>query len=140
MEESAIEFHSENDFELKNQSQISDWMNSTAKEEGKHIGALNYIFCDDEYLHKINVEFLNHDTYTDIITFDYCVGDEIISDIYVSTERVNENAKEYSETFEEELHRVLIHGLLHLCGYKDKSEEEEAVMRDKENYYLSLRA
>jgi len=140
MEESAIEFHSENDFELKNQNQISDWMNSTAQEEGKHIGALNYIFCDDEYLHKINVEFLNHDTYTDIITFDYCVGDEIISDIYVSTERVNENAKEFSESFEEELHRVLIHGLLHLCGYKDKSKEEESLMRDKENYYLSLRA
>jgi probable rRNA maturation factor len=140
MEESAIEFHSENDFELKNQNQISDWMNSTAQEEGKYIGALNYIFCDDEYLHKINVEFLNHDTYTDIITFDYCVGDEIISDIYVSTERVNENAKEFSESFEEELHRVLIHGLLHLCGYKDKSKEEESLMRDKENYYLSLRA
>lgn len=140
MENQSIEFHSETDFELTKQSQILNWMHATAKEEGKHIGALNYIFCDDEYLHKINVEFLNHDTYTDIITFDYCVGDEIISDIYISIERVKENAKQYSDSFEEELHRVIIHGLLHLCGYKDKTEEEEAIMREKENYYLSLRA
>ena len=108
--------------------------------EGKHIGALNYIFCDDEYLIKINIEFLNHNTYTDIITFDYCVGDELISDIYISTERVAENAKEFNETFEGELNRVLIHGLLHLCGYKDKTEEDATLMRSKENYYLSLLA
>ena len=86
------------------------------------------------------ISFLCVRLYTDIITFDYCVGDEIISDIYISTERVSENAKKYSESFEEEIHRVLIHGLLHLCGYKDKSEEEKALMREKENYYLSLRA
>lgn len=140
MDTSTIEFHSENGFDLPNENQICDWMIATAKEESKHIGALNYIFCDDEYLHKINVEFLDHDTYTDIITFDYCVGDEVIGDIYVSIERVKENAKEYSDSFEEELHRVLIHGLLHLCGYKDKTEEEELIMRGKENYYLSLRA
>lgn len=140
MSQSSIEFFSENSFELKDQSQLSHWINSTAKEEGRYIGALNYIFCNDEYLHKINVEFLNHDMYTDIITFDYCVGNEIISDIYISTERVSENAKKYSDSFEEEIHRVLIHGLLHLCGYKDKSEEEKSLMREKENYYLSLRA
>lgn len=140
MGESQVEFHSDCDFELKNQEQITDWMLATAKEEGKHIGALNYIFCDDEYLHRINVEFLNHDTYTDIITFDYCVGDELISDVYVSVERVKENAENFSPSFEEELHRVLIHGLLHLCGYKDKTEEESGIMRTKENYYLSLRA
>ena len=140
MGESQIEFHSECEFEFKNQQQMTDWMLSTAQEEGKHVGALNYIFCDDEYLHKINVEFLNHDTYTDIITFDYCVGDELISDVYVSVERVRENAQDFSVSFEEELHRVLIHGLLHLCGYKDKTEEESSLMRSKENYYLSLRA
>ena len=140
MEESQIEFHAEGEFVLENPSQIKEWFEATAKAEGKHIGALNYIFCDDEYLIKINVEFLNHDTYTDIITFDYCVGDELISDIYISTERVAENAKEYKESFENELHRVLIHGLLHLCGYKDKTEEEASLMREKENYYLSLRA
>jgi len=140
MDTSQIEFHSECDFELKNQQDIVVWMNAIAKEEGKHIGALNYIFCDDEYLHKINVEFLDHDTYTDIITFDYCVGNELISDIYVSVERVKENAHEFSDSFEEELYRVLVHGLLHLCGYKDKSEEDKDIMRKKENYYLSLRA
>jgi rRNA maturation RNase YbeY len=86
------------------------------------------------------VEFLDHDTLTDIITFDYCVGDELISDIYISVERVRENAKEFSDSFEDELYRVLIHGLLHLCGYKDKTDEESALMRQKENYYLSLRA
>ncbi len=138
MEEASIEFHSEGAFILENQEQIKTWFENTAKAEDKHIGALNYIFCDDEYLIKINVEFLNHDTYTDIITFDYCVGDELISDIYISTERVAENAVEFGETFEDELYRVLIHGLLHLCGYKDKSEEEAKLMRSKENYYLSL--
>ena len=140
MEEPQIEFHSECDFDLKNQQDIVTWMNTIAKKEGKHIGVLNYIFCDDEYLHKINVEFLDHDTYTDIITFDYCVGNELISDIYVSVERVRENAQKFSDSFEEELHRVLIHGLLHLCGYQDKGEEEVANIRKKENYYLSLRS
>lgn len=139
MEESSIVFHAENNFSLEDPSKITQWLNDTAIEEKKHIGQLNYIFCDDEYLHKINVEFLNHDTYTDIITFDYCVGDELISDIYISTERVNENAQLYKQSFLDELHRVIIHGLLHLCGYKDKSEEEASTMRDKENYYLSLR-
>jgi len=140
MVEESVQFHSECDFELADSEEIIAWMESTAKEESKHIGALNYIFCDDEYLHKINVEFLNHDTLTDIITFDYCVGDELISDIYISVERVRENAKEFSDSFEDELSRVLIHGLLHLCGYKDKTDEESALMLLKENYYLSLRA
>ena len=140
MEESQIEFHSESVFILENQVKIRQWFEATAKSEGKHIGALNYIFCDDEYLIKINVEFLQHETYTDIITFDYSVGDELISDIYISTERVAENAKEFGETFDGELNRVLIHGLLHLCGYKDKTEEEATLMRSKENYYLSLQA
>ena len=140
MQETQIEFHSEGDFILENKVEIIQWFEATAKAEGKHIGAINYIFCDDEYLIKINIEFLNHNTYTDIITFDYCVGDELISDIYISTERVAENAKEFNETFEEELNRVLIHGLLHLCGYKDKMEEDATLMRSKENYYLSLRA
>ena len=140
MEESQIEFHSESVFILENQVKIRQWFEATAKSEGKHIGALNYIFCDDEYLIKINVEFLQHETYTDIITFDYSVGDELISDIYISTERVAENAKEFGETFDGELNRVLIHGLLHLCGYKDKTEEEAILMRSKENYYISLQA
>jgi probable rRNA maturation factor len=138
MQKSQIEFHAEGAFILENQAKFSAWFEATAKEEGKHIGSLNYIFCDDEYLIKINVEFLNHDTYTDIITFDYSVGDELIGDLYISTERVSENAKEFKESLEDELNRVLIHGLLHLCGYKDKTEEEAKLMRTKENYYLSL--
>ena len=140
MVEKSVQFHSECDFELADSEEIIAWMESTAKKESKHIGALNYIFCDDEYLHKINVEFLDHDTLTDIITFDYCVGNELISDVYISVERVRENAKEFSDSFEDELSRVLIHGLLHLCGYKDKTDEESALMSQKENYYLSLRA
>ena len=140
MQKSQIEFHAEGAFILENQAKFNAWFEATAKEEGKHIGGLNYIFCDDEYLIKINVEFLNHDTYTDIITFDYSVGDELIGDLYISTERVSENAKEFKESLEDELNRVLIHGLLHLCGYKDKTEEEAKLMRIKENYYLSLLA
>ena len=140
MTESHIKFYSECDFELRNTQPIIDWIQITAKQEGKQVVEINFIFCDDEYLHKINLEFLDHDTYTDIITFDYSVGDELISEIYISVERVKENAHDYSDCFEEELQRVLIHGVLHLCGYKDKGEEERAIMRKKENYYLSLRA
>ena len=140
MTESQIKFYSECDFELRNTQPIIDWIQITAKQEGKQVVEINFIFCDDEDLHKINLEFLDHDTYTDIITFDYSVGDELISEIYISVERVKENANDYSDCFEEELQRVLIHGVLHLCGYKDKGEEERAVMRKKENYYLSLRA
>ena len=106
----------------------------------REIGDITFVFCDDNYLHKINLEFLDHDTYTDIITFDYSVGKEIISEIYVSTDRVEENAKKYKQTFENEIHRVMIHGVLHLCGYNDKLAEEREIMRDKENHYLSLLA
>lgn len=116
-----------------------DWLSELAEKEGKKIEAVNYIFCDDEYLHKVNVEFLNHDNYTDIITFDYGIGAELVSDIFVSVERVQDNAREYRVAFEDELDRVLAHGILHLCGYKDKTPADEALMREKENYYLSLR-
>ena len=102
------------------------------------MGAVNCIFCDDRYLHKLNVEFLKHDTYTDIITFDYSVGNELIGDVYISVERVKENAVTFNVTFENELKRVLIHGLLHLCGYKDKTVQEAEKMRAKENKYLSI--
>ena len=102
------------------------------------MGALNCIFCDDTYLHKLNVEFLKHDTYTDIITFDYSVGNELIGDVYISVERVKENAGTFDVTFENELKRVLIHGILHLCGYKDKTAQEADEMRAKENKYLKL--
>jgi probable rRNA maturation factor len=138
MTSSNIEFHTQNNFTLEDEDNIVLWLHRAAKEEKKHIEGVQYIFCDDAYLHKINLEFLKHDNYTDIITFDYCIGDELISDIYISTERVKENAKIYEVSFKEELKRVMIHGLLHLCGYKDKSKDEAMQMREKENFYLSL--
>ena len=96
------------------------------------------MFCNDDYLHKLNVEFLNHDTLTDIISFDYSVGKTIQGDIFISTERVADNAKDFKVDFVHELHRVIVHGILHYCGYKDKNETDKKIMRDKENHYLEL--
>jgi rRNA maturation RNase YbeY len=132
-----ISFNYETDFELPNESQLSDWISATILNEKCKEGEINYIFCDDEYLHKLNVEFLNHDTLTDIISFDYSVGKELHGDIYISIERVADNAKDFKIEFIEELHRVIIHGILHYCGYKDKSDADEIVMRQKENDYLA---
>ncbi len=140
MKEQKISFHSVGKFSLNNESVVEACINTLAKEESRKVGDITFVFCDDNYLHKINLEFLDHDTYTDVVTFDYSVGNELVSEIYISTERVEENAKKYSETFENEIHRVMIHGVLHLCGYKDKLSEEKKIMRDKENHYLSLLA
>jgi len=106
------------------------------KEETKSVGDLTFIFCDDEYLLEVNKQYLNHDYYTDIITFDYCIGNLVSGDLFVSYERVIENANEFSVDVNQELLRVLYHGVLHLCGYKDKTEDEIIVMRSKEHYYL----
>lgn len=114
------------------------WVISTAKNEGFSVGELSFIFCDDKYLHKINLEFLNHDTLTDIITFDYSSEDEIAGEIYISIDRVNENAKSFNQDTAQEIRRIIIHGVLHLLGYKDKSPEEKTQMTSKEDYYLSL--
>jgi len=133
-----ISFNYEGDFQLQLEEQISNWLSGVIKSENRKEGEINYVFCDDEYLHKLNVEFLNHDTLTDIISFDYSVGKELHGDIFISTERVKENANDFNENFETELKRVMVHGMLHYCGYKDKSEEEALTMRDKENYYLNL--
>ena len=116
---------------------ISTWLERLTISEGKKMGAIQYIFCDDEYLLKVNIEYLNHDFYTDIITFDYVKGNKISGDIYVSLPRISENALAHSKAFNSELHRVLAHGLLHLCGYKDNLEEEKLVMRNKEEFYLN---
>ena len=140
MKEQKISFHSVGKFSLNNESVVEACINTLAKEESRKVGDITFVFCDDNYLHKINLEFLDHDTYTDVVTFDYSFGNELVSEIYISTERVEENAKKYSETFENEIHRVMIHGVLHLCGYKDKLSEEKKIMRDKENHYLSLLA
>ena len=132
-----ISFNYETDFELLNESQLSDWISTTILNEKCKEGEINYIFCEDEYLHKLNVEFLNHDTLTDIISFDYSAGKELHGDIYISIERVADNAKDFKSDFIDELHRVMIHGILHYCGYKDKTEADETVMRQRENDYLA---
>lgn len=137
-EEKKINFYSEDiEFSLPNHSIIFDWINKTIKSEKKTLRHLNFIFCSDPYLHKINVEYLNHDTYTDVITFPYAEGKNIEGDIFISIDRIKENAKSFEVEFENELHRVMIHGTLHLLGYLDKTVEDKTQMTEKENEYLS---
>tara|TARA_R110000868_G_scaffold180489_1_gene421110 strand:+ start:193 stop:612 length:420 start_codon:yes stop_codon:yes gene_type:complete len=133
-----IDFNYVRDFRLENPNYYSDWLSRVVDSEEKELGDLNYIFCDDEYLLAINKQYLDHDTYTDIITFDYCNGLNVSGDIFISIERVEENAQEYKVSFEEELLRVMVHGVLHLLGFKDKSEKDAAVMRNKENEKIRL--
>ncbi|MCL4146611.1 UNVERIFIED_CONTAM: hypothetical protein GTU68_059071 [Idotea baltica] len=132
-----ISFNYENDFKLNNELQISKWISEVIISEGCKEDEINYVFCNDDYLHKLNVEFLNHDTLTDIISFDYSIGKTLQGDVFISTERVEDNAKDFKVDFLDELHRVIVHGVLHYCGYKDKTEEDSKLMRDKENYYLN---
>ncbi|MCX7551304.1 rRNA maturation RNase YbeY [Xanthomarina sp. F2636L] len=131
-----ISYNSENAFQLENESKISTWLEGVILNENYNLGEINYIFCNDDYLHKLNVEFLQHDTLTDIISFDYTIGKIIQGDIYISTERVSDNAKDFNVSNTDELHRVMVHGVLHYCGYKDKTAEEVKLMREKENHYL----
>ena len=133
-----ISFNYETDFELENEAKYEDWISRIIESEGFDEGEINYIFCDDEYLHKINVEYLDHDTLTDIISFDYTVGNLIQGDIFVSVERVQDNANDFNVSFDEELKRVLSHGVLHYCGYKDKSPKDEALMRSKEEEKMQM--
>ena len=136
--ETNIYYHSECDFQLQNETSISKWLIAAVVNENKTIGEINYIFCEDDYLLKKNQEYLNHDTLTDIITFDYSEENKLSADIFISIERVKENALIFAVPFEKELKRVIIHGILHLIGYKDKSEEETKTMRSKENFYLAI--
>jgi probable rRNA maturation factor len=133
-----ISFNYEVDFQLHSEVQVNKWLSEVIKSESFKEGEINYVFCDDEYLLKLNVEFLKHDTLTDILSFDYSLGKELHGDIFISIERVKENAEDFNVGFETELKRVMVHGVLHYCGYKDKSEEEERVMREKENHYINL--
>ncbi len=114
-----------------------EWLEEIILSEEKKLGEINYIFCDDDYLLKVNQDYLQHDYYTDIITFDYVKGRTISGEIFVSLQRIYDNASTLSKNYEEELRRVLAHGILHLCGYKDKTEEEEQQMREKEDHYLA---
>jgi rRNA maturation RNase YbeY len=129
----VITFNSETSFTLKNQKKLVKWIGDVISSEGFQAGEISYIFCDDSYLNKINQEFLNHDTFTDIISFDYTLGKEVGGDIFISIERVLENAEKFNDVFENELHRVMIHGILHFIGYKDKTKKDKTLMRTKED-------
>ncbi len=131
-----IEFDSITEFELHNQERLQRWIENVIVSEGYELGQILYVFCDDDYLHKLNLEFLNHDTLTDVITFDYNMGKEVNSEIFISIDRVKENAVDLDVSFINELHRVMIHGIFHLCGYKDESIIEESEMRLKEDFAL----
>ncbi len=133
-----ITYNYETEFALEGETQLENWIEKVVSDKEFELGEVNYIFCDDEYLLKLNVEFLQHDTLTDIISFDNSLGKLINGDIFISIERVQENAKEYNVTFEEELHRVMIHGILHYMGLKDKSADEKMLMRKEENKALSV--
>lgn len=134
-----IEYASIGNFTLEKEKFISSWIEFVLDAEEKELGEINYIFCDDEYLLDINIKSLKHNTLTDIISFDYTLGEVVSGDIYMSYERIKENAEMLEVLFEDELHRVMIHGVLHYCGYRDKTEVEKQMMRSKEDYYLSLR-
>jgi len=133
-----INFFYEGDIDRLNEDRISSWISEVISSENKEEGEISFIFCDDEYLLKLNKEFLNHDTYTDIISFDNSLGNELNGDIFISTERVFENAKKFKVSKINEMSRVIVHGILHLCGYKDKSDDEAALMRNKEDEKLLL--
>ena len=133
-----ISFNYELEFILQDESLYAEWISQVIQSESKKEGDINYVFCDDDYILQINQQYLNHDYYTDIISFDYCVGNELHGDIFISIDRVRENAADYNVSFDEELKRVLIHGVLHYCGYKDKTEDEELLMRSKENNAIEM--
>lgn len=115
-----------------------EWFTKVAEKEGKILDEIALVFCTDDYLLEINQQHLGHDYYTDIVTFDYCWDNHVSGDLFISLDRVKENADEFDKTFNNELHRVIIHGVLHLCGYKDKSDEDETMMRQKEDEALSM--
>jgi probable rRNA maturation factor len=133
-----INFNYETDFNLSNEALFSSWITAVITSEAYDEGEINYIFCDDAYLHQINLEYLNHDTLTDIISFDYTEGSLVSGDIFISIERVKENASDFKVSFDDELLRVMAHGVLHYCGYKDKSTSDELIMRSKEDEKIQM--
>jgi len=133
-------FEEEINFKLPHPRKTSNWINQSIKNENKELAELNFILCSDEYLREINIQYLKHNAYTDIVTFDTSDDPNLIQgDIFISVSRVRENATKFHTQFDDELHRVIIHGVLHLLGYSDKSPRKKAVMRKKEDAYLSLR-
>jgi probable rRNA maturation factor len=126
------------DITLRNRNKLKKYLGGLIRKEGRKVGFVNYIFCSDNYLLEMNKQYLRHDYYTDIITFDLSVDPKIIeAEIYISIDRVNDNSKHLKIPFKSEIHRVIFHGALHLCGYRDKKESEIIRMREKENYYLA---
>ena len=134
----AIQFSFQTNYPLKSRTKIKQWIKQVIEAKGKKTGNITYIFCDDEDLLEVNKQYLQHDYYTDVITFDYVENDLISGDIFISTDRVRENALAFGSSETEELHRVIIHGALHLLGLKDKSEKEASQMRQAENEALKL--
>lgn len=133
-----ISYHFEDvEFDLPHESQITSWIKAAIFAKSKNLSLINFIFCSDSYLYDLNVKYLNHDTYTDVITFSYS-DDSLEGDIFISTDRVRENAEDLGVSFENELHRVMIHGVLHLLGYNDKSQEDKEKMTSNENELLAI--
>ena len=139
-------FNQDIKFNLKDKTALRRWITATAKKEGYKIEALSYIFSSDKFLHQLNEEYLHHDDYTDVITFDLSTRNpdhesrNLSGEIFISIERIKENAQFFKATFQDEIHRVMIHGVLHLAGYKDKTKADKPIMRKKEDYYLNLRS
>lgn len=133
-------FQEEIRFKLPHPRKTTKWILNSIKSEGASTAGINFILCSDKYLKTINLQYLSHDTYTDIVTFDYTDENGIAGDVFISVDRVKENANHFQTSLDEELHRVIIHGVLHLLGYKDKSKRDKTLMRKKEDAYLSLRS
>lgn len=133
-----IVFNYETDFQLDNEEIYQNWLAEVIESEEKEEGEINYIFCNDDYLYEINVQYLDHQTLTDIISFDYTLGNLISGDIFISIERVKDNAQDFGVSFDEELKRVMAHGILHYCGYQDKTEADQKLMRSKEEEKIKM--
>lgn len=132
-------FREQTSFVFKNRRQNSAWLKNVIVSESKNLGDINIIFCSDDYLLDVNKKFLNHDYFTDIITFDYCEDNTISGDLFISVDSVRDNATHYDASFDQELHRVIVHGVLHLIGYDDHCDADITMMRSKEDFYLNLR-
>ncbi len=135
-----IQVNYETAFVLANEEKVGHWLGDCITAELKKEGEIHYVFCTDDYLLNLNVKFLSHNTLTDIISFDYTMGNLLSGDIFISIDRIRDNAKTFKTSFEDELHRVMVHGVLHFCSYNDKTEDDKGLMRAREDYYLSLRA
>jgi rRNA maturation RNase YbeY len=133
-----INFHYESKFNLVNEEEYTNWIIRVINSENRKLGDLSYVFCSDDYLYQLNKKFLGHSTFTDIISFDYSKEENLSGEIYISIDRVKENAAKYNVTFNSELLRVMAHGVLHLSGYKDKNEQDKELMRVKENEKIEM--